>query len=59
MTMNLENTTKLTNSNNPILNTGLYIILTTEEDDTRPVYISGNFNNWLTQDKKFLMEKNL
>jgi predicted alpha/beta superfamily hydrolase len=39
------------------LNTGLYIILTTDEDDMRPVYISGNFNNWRTQDKEFLMEK--
>ena len=39
------------------INTGLYIILTTDEDDSRPVYISGNFNNWRTQDKEFMMEK--
>ena len=37
--------------------TGLQIILKTDEDDVRPVYISGNFNNWRTQDKEFIMEK--
>ena len=42
---------------NTTRNTGLYIILTTDEDDSRPVYISGNFNNWRTQDKEFMMEK--
>lgn len=35
----------------------LTIILTTDEDDFRPVYISGNFNDWRTQDKEFIMEK--
>lgn len=35
----------------------LNILLTTDEDDSRPVYISGNFNNWHTQDKNFEMEK--
>ncbi len=35
----------------------LNIVLTTDEDDFRPVYISGNFNNWHTQDKNFEMEK--
>jgi hypothetical protein len=35
----------------------VYIILTTDDDDSRLVYISGNFNNWLTQDRRFLMEK--
>ncbi len=38
-------------------NTGLQIHLDTNEDDSRPVYISGNFNNWRTQDKKFMMEQ--
>ncbi|MCH7408662.1 alpha/beta hydrolase-fold protein [Belliella sp. DSM 111904] len=38
-------------------NAGLTIVLTTDEDDERPVYISGNFNNWVTQDKKHRMEK--
>lgn len=41
----------------PITNTGLHIILTTDEDDIRPVYISGNFNNWRTQDREFMMEQ--
>ena len=35
----------------------LNIVLTTDEDDTRPVYISGNFNDWHTQDTNFEMEK--
>jgi predicted alpha/beta superfamily hydrolase len=39
------------------IKTGLHIILTTDDDDSRPVYISGNFNNWLTQDRGFMMEK--
>jgi len=38
-------------------NTGLQIHLKTDEDDVRPVYISGNFNSWRTQDKEFMMEK--
>lgn len=40
-----------------IIEPQLNIILTTDEDDDRPVYISGNFNNWVTQDKRYLMEK--
>lgn len=36
---------------------GITFILTTDEDDERPVFISGNFNNWLTQDKRFQMTK--
>ncbi|WP_233579268.1 alpha/beta hydrolase [Flavobacterium sp. LS1R10] len=55
--MNSDNTTFNPDANNFILNTGLHIILTTDEDDARPVYISGNFNNWRTQDNEFLMEK--
>lgn len=39
------------------IETGLHVILTTDEDDIRPVYISGNFNDWRTQDKDFMMEK--
>jgi hypothetical protein len=35
----------------------LNIILTTDEDDDRPVYISGNFNQWITQDSKYRMDK--
>lgn len=33
------------------------LILTTSNDDDRPVFISGNFNEWKTQDYKFLMRK--
>lgn len=33
------------------------IILHTSEDDERPVYLSGNFNNWTTQDYRFRMKK--
>jgi predicted alpha/beta superfamily hydrolase len=36
---------------------GLTILLSTEEDDDRPVYLSGNFNQWITQDKKYQMNK--
>lgn len=35
----------------------LNILLTTDDDDERPVYISGNFNQWRTQDPTFEMEK--
>ena len=55
--MNFDNATDTKDLNNTIIKTGLYIILTTDEDDSRPVYISGNFNSWLTQDKEFIMEK--
>ena len=55
--LNTDNTTFNPDVNDSIINTGLYIILTTDEDDSRPVYISGNFNNWRTQDKEFVMEK--
>jgi hypothetical protein len=40
-----------------IIEPQLNLLLTTDEDDDRPVYISGNFNNWITQDKRFQMEK--
>lgn len=33
------------------------IILQAEEDDIRPVFLSGNFNNWATQDARFKMHK--
>ena len=33
------------------------IQLQTPDDDDRPVYLSGNFNNWVTQDHQFLMKK--
>ena len=45
------------NLENDVTEPHLNILLTTDEDDLRPVYISGNFNNWHTQDKDFEMEK--
>ena len=45
------------NSDRDLIEPQLNIILTTDEDDSRPVYISGNFNNWHTQDPDFEMEK--
>ncbi|MFD2203579.1 alpha/beta hydrolase [Shivajiella indica] len=36
---------------------GLTILLYTDEDDHRPVYISGNFNQWATQDRRYLLHK--
>lgn len=35
----------------------LTIVLHTDEDDHRPVYLSGNFNNWQTQDRRFMMKR--
>ncbi len=55
--MTKEHPAKENNYDNKIVEPQLNIILTTDEDDNRPVYISGNFNNWVTQDKKFVMEK--
>lgn len=49
--------TVLNEIENDITEPQLNIILTTDEDDFRPVYISGNFNEWRTQDKEFRMEK--
>lgn len=49
--------TVLNEIENDITEPQLNIILTTDEDDFRPVYISGNFNEWRTQDKEFMMEK--
>lgn len=36
---------------------GLTIILNTDEDDDRPVFLAGNFNNWATQDRKYQLHK--
>ena len=55
--MSFDDHTITTNLNTTVIKTGLHIILTTDEDDSRPVYLSGNFNNWLTQDKAYVMEK--
>jgi deoxyribodipyrimidine photolyase-like uncharacterized protein len=55
--MDLTNLRLQKNLTQITIKTGLHIILTTDDDDSRLVYISGNFNNWLTQDRRFLMEK--
>ena len=55
--MDSENNFAVAEEENKDSNTSLYIILKTDEEDARPVYISGNFNNWRTQDKEFMMEK--
>ena len=57
MKMTEENPIKNNSTNKKIVEPQLNIILTTDEDDDRPVYISGNFNNWITQDKAFELEK--
>lgn len=57
MEMTEENPIKNSSTYKKIIEPQLNIILTTDEDDERPVYISGNFNNWITQDTAFEMEK--
>lgn len=55
--MNSAHNSRLNEKETEITEPQLNIILTTDEDDFRPVYISGNFNEWRTQDKEFMMEK--
>lgn len=55
--MNSESQTDSQDIENELIEPQLNILLTTDDDDLRPVYISGNFNNWDTQDQKFMMEK--
>jgi predicted alpha/beta superfamily hydrolase len=55
--MNFDELMITTNLNSNAIKTGLQILLTTDDDDSRPIYISGNFNSWVTQDKNFQMEK--
>ncbi|MFT7350674.1 MAG: putative alpha/beta superfamily hydrolase [Flavobacterium sp.] len=42
---------------NKIVEPNLNIVLTTDEDDERSVFISGNFNNWQTKDTNYEMER--
>lgn len=51
------NSESQSNLNAPQATKTKIIILNTPIDDERPVYISGNFNNWATQDRRFLMKK--
>ncbi|MDG2431037.1 alpha/beta hydrolase-fold protein [Flavobacterium sp.] len=55
--MTTDHLTISTNYNNSTIETSLHIVLTTDQDDDRPVYLAGNFNSWHTQDSAFLMEK--
>ena len=55
--MNFDTTSNAFEKNDISIKTGLHIILTADEDDLRPVYLSGNFNDWRTKDKEFVMEK--
>lgn len=55
--MSADNTIVQSEVPTEIIEPQLNIILTTDEDDERPVYISGNFNDWVTQDKAFEMER--
>ena len=55
--MALEHEIESSEKNAVIIEPQLNIILTTDEDDDRPVYLSGNFNNWVTQDRNFELEK--
>lgn len=55
--MNSVDNSSLNETEKEITEPQLNLILTTDEDDFRPVYISGNFNGWRTQDKEFMMEK--
>ncbi len=55
--MNPESPITATEKPTEILPKPLTIVLTSDDDDERPVYISGNFNQWETQDKRYAMEK--
>ncbi|WP_373493876.1 alpha/beta hydrolase [Aquiflexum sp.] len=55
--MECEEKTVVINKEQENKKDGLSILLTTDEDDARPVFLSGNFNNWATQDRRFLLQK--
>jgi predicted alpha/beta superfamily hydrolase len=55
--MDCEEKTVVTDKDKEDKINGLSILLTTDEDDARPVYLSGNFNNWATQDRRFFLQK--
>jgi hypothetical protein len=52
--MNFDNTSSILEPNG-IIKTGLHIILTTDEDDLRPVYLSGILTSGVRR-IKFVME---
>ncbi len=55
--MNIQQNNELEDIESEIIEPQLNIILTTDDDDFRNVFISGNFNKWRTQDKEFMMDK--
>lgn len=55
--MDCEENTVLSDNIQKDKTDSLSILLTTDEDDNRPVYLSGNFNSWATQDRKYLLNK--
>ena len=55
--MNIDHKVAELDKEQEIVEPQLNFLLTTDEDDFRPVYISGNFNHWKTQDAGFMMEK--
>ncbi|WP_291778645.1 alpha/beta hydrolase-fold protein [Cecembia sp.] len=55
--MDSEEKTETVEINSSKNNQELTILLRTDEDDHRPVYLSGNFNNWETQDRRFMLHR--
>jgi predicted alpha/beta superfamily hydrolase len=52
-----NNSESLLLDSNKIIEPNLNIVLTTDEDDDRSVFVSGNFNNWQTKDANYKMER--
>jgi predicted alpha/beta superfamily hydrolase len=50
-------TSTLSNTNQNIDNQHFTLELTTPVDDRRPVYVVGNFNNWIPEDPRFKMRR--
>jgi predicted alpha/beta superfamily hydrolase len=41
----------------PLIKTSLTLALFTPNDDVRPVFLTGSFNDWATRDERFKMQK--
>jgi predicted alpha/beta superfamily hydrolase len=52
-----NNSESLLLDSNKIIEPNLNIVLTTDQDDDRSVFVSGNFNNWQTKDANYKMER--
>lgn len=55
--MKSENTTEDSKKQQFATVSSLFIELTTDEIDGRPIFIAGNFNNWSTQDPNYILEQ--